>query len=219
MKHRYRFYSLLAAVVLLSGCTATKITSDWKDPSYQKKPAAILVMALMNDPTQRRLMEDELSSRLEKEGVKAVPAYTILAEAKPARDVIDKAVQEVGADSLFMTRVVDRKTVAQEAPGTYYPPLAYQDWHSYFEGMYAPYPSGSPPWMTPGFIGPYPQASAPRYSQEVYNIAEANLYDTETRRLAWSARTETRVQGDDKHQIESYASRIIESLRSQDLLG
>lgn len=201
-----------AALLLVSACASTRITSDWKDESYRKKPEKILVLSLLNETTQRRIMEDAVASRLEAAGVDAIPAYTVLPEGKlPDKDVIAATVKELGADALLISRLVDRKTVREYVPGTpYYPPASYLDWHSYYGGFYPAYP---------GYIPGYPPGYAPGYTVETtYDIAEANLYDAATGKLVWSAVTESRIQGADEGAIKSYASRIIKSLREQGLI-
>lgn len=204
---------------LIAACASTKVTSDWKDPAYQARPGKVLVLAMVDDMTQRRLLEDELAGRFRDEGIDAVPSYTVLPDARPDREAIQAQVRSTGADALFMTRIVDRKTEQEYVPGTpYYPPTAYYDWHNYYGyygGLHRPYPGHLG--YAPG--GPYPPAYSPGYTVEnVYAIAEANLYDASTARLIWSARTETRIQGKDEREIRSYAEQIVRSLKKQGLV-
>lgn len=209
---------LLSVLCLAASCASTKVTSDWKDPSYQKRPGKVLVLALVDDMTQRRLLEDELAGQLGAEGIDAVPGYIVLPGARPDREAIQAQVRAAGADALFMTRIVDRKTVQEYVPGTpYYPPTAYYDWYNYYGGLYRPYPPGHLGYA-PG--GPYPPSYSPGYTVEnVYYIAEANLYDASTAKLIWSARTESRLRGNDEREIRSYAGQIVKSLKKQGLIG
>lgn len=222
--HAGLFTLLAAALLIASSCASTRVTSDWKDESYVKKPGKILVLALLNDGAQRRLMEDELVSQLKSEGIDAIPGYTVLPEGKPQdKEVIAAKVREVGADTLLLTRLVDKKTVQEYVPGTpYYPPTAYHDWYGYYGGFYPAYPGyargyapGGPPPYPPG----YPPGYSPGYTTEtVYNIAEANLYDAATGKIVWSARTESQAQGNDERAIKSYVSQIMKSLRKQNVI-
>ena len=205
--------SLIAAAMLLAtACATTKVTSDWKDPSYAKKPGKMLVMALLDDGGQRRLLEDELTNKLKSAGVDAVPGYTVLPETgTAAKEVIEAKVRELGADSVFMTRLVDRRKVEQYVPGSgaYYPPSGYHSMYGYYG--YQPYAYG----YGAGGVGPY----TPGYTKEtVYNIAEANLYDAATGKLVWSARTESEMRGNDRKAVDSYASQIVKSLKKQGLV-
>jgi hypothetical protein len=110
-------------------------------------------------------------------------------------------VKEVGADALLLARLVDRKTVQEYVPGTpYYPPMSYRNWQNYYGG--------------------YSPAYSPGYTTEiVYTIAEANLYDTATGKIVWSAVTETEMSGNDQKAIRSYASELLEAMRKQELIG
>jgi hypothetical protein len=206
---------LLIAIIFLvsAACATTRVTSDWREESYQKKPEKILVLALLNETTRQRLVEDQLAGQLKESGIHAIAGYTVLPEGKPAdREVLSGKVRELGADALLMTKLVDRKTVREYVPGTpYYPPTAYRDWYSYYGGFY--------PGYSPGYAPGYPHAYTPGYTTEtLYNIAEANLYDAATGKIVWSAVTETEMRGNDEKAIKTYASKIVKSLRKQGLV-
>lgn len=213
---------IAAAMFVVTACATTKVTSDWKDPSYSKKPGKVLVLALLNDGGQRRLLEDELAGRMKSAGMDAIPSYTVLPEAGPAdKEVVAAKVRELGADAVFTTRLVDRKTVQEYVPGTaYYPPAGYHDLYSYYDGFYRPYApgyGGYPPGYGAGGVAP--PGYSPGYTREtVYNIAEANLYDAATGTLVWSARTESEMRGNDRKAVNSYASEIMKSLQKQGLV-
>jgi hypothetical protein len=216
--------SIVAAIFLVTACATTKVTSDWKDPSYAGKPGKVLVLALLDDAGQRRLMEDELTGRMKSAGMDAIASYTVLPEAKPSdKEAVAAKVRELGADAVFTTRLVDRRTVQEYVPGTaYYPPAAYHNLYSYYDGVSRPYPPayrGYPPGYGAGGVGPYPPAYSQGYTREaVYNIAEANMYDAVTGTLIWSARTESEMRGNDRKAINSYASEIMKSLEKQGLV-
>jgi hypothetical protein len=216
----------LAALLIISACATTRVTSDWKESSYRKKPQNILVLSLTKDGAERRLMEDELASRLKSAGVTAVPSYTVLPGAGPAdKETIAAKVRELGADAVLTTRLVDRKTVEEYVPGAaYYPPASYYNLYGYYDGFYPPYPPGytyPPGYGAGGYAPPYPPpAYPPGYTKEtVYNIAEANLYDGATGKLVWSARTETEMGGNDRKAVKSYTSKIVKTLEKRGLVG
>ena len=205
-------------VLVAAACATSHVVSDWKDQSYQKKPQKIMVVALLDQQADRRMVEDELSKQLREEGTNAVPAYTVLPDGKRAgKELLQAKVGELGADAVLMTKLLDKKTVRDYVPGqTYFPPSAFGDWRGYYGGYYPP--MGAYP---PGFAGPgYPPVSSPGYAvQKEYAVAEANLYDAASGKLIWSAVTETEIRGNDQKAIRSYASRVMKSLLDQGLIS
>lgn len=204
-----------AALLIVLSCTSTIVTTDWKDQAYQKKPQKVLVLAMMNDEAHRRLMEDELVSELKAHKVDAIPGYTVWPENKlPGKEVIAAKIKELGADSLFLSRLIDRKKVREYYPGTAYtPPMAYYNWPNYYGGYYqpSPYAYGYPYGYGAGGYGGYA-------TENIYDIAEANLYDATTEKLVWSAITESETSGSDRRAIKSYASQIMKSLQKKKLI-
>jgi hypothetical protein len=208
--------AVIAVALFITSCASTRVTSDWKDESYQKKPEKVVVMALLNEAAERRLMEDEFVGALNAAGINALPGYAVLTEGKPDKEIVAAKVRELGADTLLMTKLVDRKTERNYVPGTpYLPPASYYDWYGYYGGFYPP-PPGYYPGYPPGY---YPPGYSPGYLVErVYDVAEANLYDVKTGKLVWSAVTENEIRGNDRKAIKSYVSEILKSLRKKNLV-
>ena len=218
-KITYMRLTLIAAALVLASCASTRVTSDWLDESYQKKPNKVVVMALVDQSADRRLIEDEFVGELKKSGVEALPGYAVLPEARPGdREAAAAKVKELGADALLITRLVDRKTERDYVPGTpSLPPAGYYDWHSYYGRFHHP---GLYPGPYAGYYsGAYPGGYSRGYvTERVYGIAEANLYDVTTGKLVWSAVTETEMRGDNRDEIKSYVDQIVKSLRKKNLV-
>lgn len=210
---------LIAAMLILASCASTRVTSDWVDESYRQKPDKVVVMALIDENANRRLIEDEFVAELKKSGVEALASYAVLPEAKPGdKEAVAAKVKELGANALLITRLVDRKTERDYVPGTpYIPPAGYYDWHSYYGRFY-------PPGFYPGpyagyYSGGYPGGYSPGYvTERVYGIAEANLYDVTTGKLVWSAVTRTEMRGNERKEIKSYVDKVVKSLKQKNLL-
>lgn len=211
-----RRFATPAAILIALSCASTRVTTDWKDQAYQKKPQKVLVLAMMGDDAYRRLLEDELVNQLKAEGIDAIPGYTVWPENKlPGKKDLAAEIKEVGADTLFLTRLVDRKKVEEYTPGPIYtPPPAYYNWPSYYGGFYQPYGS-----YHPGHASPYAYAPGGYSTEIIYDIAEANLYDAATEKLIWSAVTESETSGSDRREIKSYVQQIMKALRKQKLLS
>ena len=43
---------LIPAVLLFTACATTELTSVWKDPSYQARPAKIMVIGVARNPVR-----------------------------------------------------------------------------------------------------------------------------------------------------------------------
>ena len=209
---------LITVALVLTSCASTRVTSDWSDVSYQKKPNKVVVMALINERANRRLIEDEFVREFRKSGLEAQASYAVLPEAKPGdKEAVEAKVKELGADALLMSRLIDRKTERDYVPGTtYVPPAGYYDWPSYYHGFY---PSGFYPGPYAGYYGGYPGGYSSGYvTERVYYIAETNLYDVTTGRLVWSAVTKTEMRGDNRKEIKSYVDEVAKALREKNLV-
>lgn len=109
-----------AAIIMLSvflACTSTKISDTWKDVTYKGPPKKILVINMFQDPSTRRLFEDEIVGALNDYNVNAVVKYTV---APPDQIVFDKdaiaaQAKEVGADTVLITRSLGAR---RDPPGT-----------------------------------------------------------------------------------------------------
>ncbi|HUV99933.1 MAG TPA: hypothetical protein VMV88_07215 [Gallionella sp.] len=194
---------LIPIALLLSACASTRLTSVWKDPSYQTRPARILVIGMARSPLNRRLFEDEFVRQLEAHGASAIASYTVLTDAQQGdQAVIAKKVTELGADAVLITRLVSKKVVQVYVPGTpYYPPPYYDNWPDY-------YVYGYRYMYTPGYI-----------ANDEYAVIETNLYDARTDKLIWAASSETGINDSNKNLIRSYIKVMVNNMIGLGLLG
>lgn len=194
---------LIPLALLLSACASTQLTSVWKDPSYQTRPAKILVIGMARSPLNRRLFEDEFVRQLEAHGTSAIASYTVLTDAQQGdQAVIAKKVAELGADAVLITRLVSKKVVQVYVPGTpYYPPPYYDTWPNY-------YVYGYRYMYTPGYI-----------ANDEYAVIETNLYDAKTDKLIWAASSETGINDSNKNLIKSYIKVMVNNMIGLGLLG
>ena len=194
---------LIPIALLLSACASTQLTSVWKDPSYQTRPARILVIGVAKSPLNRRLFEDEFVRQLKSRGTDAIASYTVLPDAQQGDQAdVAKKVAELGADTVLITRLVSKKVVQVYVPGTpYYPPPFYDTWPNY-------YGYGYRYMYTPGYI-----------AKDEYAVIETNLYDAKTNKLIWAASSETGINDSDKNLIESYIKVMVNNMIGLGLLG
>ena len=64
---------LLPAGLLVAACASTSLVNQWKSPEYTGAPLRkVLVLGVSEQPSVRRVFEDEFASRLTAAGVNAV---------------------------------------------------------------------------------------------------------------------------------------------------
>jgi hypothetical protein len=167
------------AITAVASCAApTQLVSSWTDPAaaehtYQK----VVVVGATPQTTIRRLYEDTFASELQSRGMTAVPSYTF-AEGKLTNEVVAAKLEELGADGIIVTRLVDKEQTQNYVPGT-----TYGGWYGYYGAGYG--------YSSPGYS----------YTSKVYRI-ETNLYDVQNNKLAWSGITETTLLSGDSPEIE-----------------
>ena len=194
---------LILVAMLLTACASTQLNSVWKDPSYQARPAKIMVVGVAKNPINRRIFEDEFVQQLKSRGTDAIASYTVLPDNQQGdQAAIAKKVAELGADTVLITRLVSKKTVHVYVPGTpYYPPPFYGSWPDY-------YGYGYRYMYTPGYI-----------ADDEYAVIETNLYEAKSDKLIWAASSETGIIGSDQSIIQGYVGVMVKNMIGLGLLG
>lgn len=171
------------------------------NPGYiNRPPGKVLVVGVAQSDDLRRQYEDHFVERLAAAGVEGVTSYaTIPQPERISEEDIDKAVSELGADSVIVTRVISEVDRAQYTPGMSMP-TAYYDYYDYYDSAYD-YAH------TPGYVQNYIE----------YRL-ETNLYDVETGDLVWSGRKMITDQQSTERTIKSVISATIGDLRKKGLL-
>ena len=117
MKLRSILPVLLAFALLLGGCSAAKMKSNWKADGYSGKSDRILVLGVSSNRAARQIFEAETVDALKKYGVDAIASYVAFGGDKELdRDIVIKYVQEQGIDSVMVTKVLDTKTLTSAPP-------------------------------------------------------------------------------------------------------
>ena len=182
-------FAALTLAAVAAGCAApTQLTSSWADPAaaghtYNK----IVVVGVTPKTSGRRMYEDAFVHELQSRGVNAVSSYTISGD-KLDKDQAAAKLQEIGADAVLVTRLVDKETVE-----TYYPPTysTYAAPSAYYGGWYGYYNMGYTYMSSPGYVA----------QDHVFKV-ETNLYNVAQDKLAWSGLTETTLSSYDAPERE-----------------
>lgn len=197
------FLLVVVSALLLSSCaTVIEPSATWKDPAYVSHPEKILVVGVARKAVNRRLFEDAFVSQLRAHGLDAVASYTILPDdMQNDSHVVSGKVLESGADTVIITRTVDRKTVQSYVPGTvFYPPMRYRTWPDYYDyGYDAMY--------FPGYV-----------AEDEFETIETNVYDVESDKLVWASTTEMGTMSPIQERIGKYIGAIMTAMARQGLL-
>ncbi|MCR4304094.1 MAG: hypothetical protein NUV63_07710 [Gallionella sp.] len=198
-----RSVMLMAVAMLAAACATTLVNSVWKDPSYQARPARIMVIGVAKNPLKRRLFEDEFVMQLKAHGTEAIASYAVLPDKKQDdQEAIAAKVKELGADTVLITRLVSKKTVKTYVPGTvYFPPPYYGTWPDYYGYGYRYL-------YSPGYI-----------AEDEYAVIESNLYETGNDKLVWAASSETVMIESSQGLIKSYIGVMVKTMGEHRLLG
>jgi hypothetical protein len=210
VKNRLLAYIVIMSLfVMTSSCATTTLNNVWRDGSYGEKLNKVFVIGVIKNPGVKRFFEDEFAAQLKARGTDAVAGYTVLqSDAEIDKENLAAALKETGADSVLITRLVDKKTVETYVPPTtyasaprYVPPTHYYGcWHHYYARSYdAMY--------TPGYT----------VKDEVL-VVETNLYEASSEKLVWSAISETFREGSSNTLIKSFIKVMIENLSKENLL-
>jgi hypothetical protein len=116
----------------MCGCASSSLVNIWHDPSFQAQPLSrMLVIAVRNDATKRRIWEDAFAGELAKHGVATTSSYSLFPDAPPDTNQVIATVQTNGFDGILVIRRLPTETNKQYVPGytstDYYSPY----WLSY----------------------------------------------------------------------------------------
>ena len=112
----------LAAVLLMTGCAATKVQQVWTDEaSPGGRLNSVFIIVPVNQPSTRRMFETEFARYFKYRGNKAVESFREIELGtfydKGSRDAVLAKLREQGIDAVLLTRVVDHRTKENIIPG------------------------------------------------------------------------------------------------------
>jgi len=190
---------LLVAVTLFTGCLVTKVTSTWKDPSYQGSPKKILVYAVLKSPMLRRIMEDEFVAHFKYRGINAVPGYRVFpGEELVMKEVLKEKLNAEGFDTLLLSRVTGTRT--EPASGQTYQPSYYGSYQGYYSSGYS-------------------EAYSSSYgAEDYYATTETSLFDVASEKMIWSGAGDTWINDKEQKMIKDYVSLMMGAIRESKLV-
>lgn len=199
-----RFLLLCFAVLLLTSCASTEVMNTWKDETQNQQFTNVLVVAVNKTPAYRTLIENELVNIIKTSGIDAKSAAAIL----PNTDLTDEAtassaIQNTGADSVMVVRLVDITKEQVYTPGTTY--VQGTNFSRYNKGWHGYYNSGYRVTETPAY-----------YSEYNVSTVETAIFDTATNKRVWSTITST-AEVREIDTINSYLKAITKPIQESGL--
>jgi hypothetical protein len=189
---------VLLGVLFMTGCSATRLTTSWRDDSLKtgqiKKP---MILAIVEKKVVRARLEDEFVKSLREMGVEAVQSYKTLPDLKGIDAAAVKAnLIENGRDSVLAIKLVDTKKETVQVPGTITP--IYSNFGSFYSG------TTSAVYM-PGYS----------YDYKIYSI-QNNLYTVSDEKLVWTGVSESEEEtGSVDDALRNFAEFIAKSMKKQ----
>jgi hypothetical protein len=190
----------LAALVLLTACTASSLVSQQANPDYVGKSFKnVMVVAVTADEIVRRTYEDRMVAMLAKRGIKGIPGYAAIGgRGKVQEAALRQAVAGSSADAVLITRVtsVDRAKTSISG-GTL--AVSYGGWGGGYAGFY----SGVWDTVTVG-----PQV----VSGERWAVSETRLFDARKETLAWIGLVDTKETQDFNAALTQYLNIVFDAM-------
>lgn len=177
-------YYLLLSVLALSACgTSTSITGSYKDAAAPKdKFNKVFVVALSDRASARQTVEKSLAELVVSRGAAALKSSDALppnfrsGDVTRDKDLLMSKINETKCDGILTVALVRQENETRYVPGT----SSYYPMGGYYGGFGSYYAYGYGSYYSPGY-----------YTDDKIYYLEANLYDTATEKLVWSAQSKT----------------------------
>ncbi len=195
MKGKSRIFLVLILMINAS-CMATRFSNVWIDETYKKGPIKdVLVMAIFPNPERRIMVEDEMARQLRSRGLNAVLSYVEFKGKQPGKDEVVSRLNKLGISAALVTKFIEKQ---------------YKSYDTYPDD----YKAAIKQWETNRLSPPAPFGAEPQN----YAIIETSLYDVETKKMIWSALSETWIVGMDSRLTSSFVSTVLKKLADDKMI-
>ena len=201
----WRLLLLLTISLLLYSCATSSLTATWHDQNYAGNDSLrdVLVIAVTEEETSRRLYEDGFVAKLSESGVRGIPSYSLQeSDIEPTKQAVQTAVSMAGARYVLITRHLgtDKKQHYSPPEPIYVDPY-YSQMHRYYPLAYREvrYRPGS------------------TYTVTTVSI-ESNLYDAQSEKLIWSAQSKSVDPNMSKSFFDGLVDVFVKDLKEKKLL-
>ncbi|HET9056735.1 MAG TPA: hypothetical protein VFN30_07800 [Chitinophagaceae bacterium] len=199
----------LIILLIISGCTSSKITSTWKaqdvDTRNYKK---IMVLGLIreNDRTIQQYMEDHLVNDLKEIGYTAISSlleYGPKAFDNMTEDAAINKLKNSGVDAVLTIVLLDKEKERKYIPGyLFYSPYGY--YYNRFWGYRATLYQRI---YEPGY-----------YVTDTKYFWESNVYDMSSQKLVYSVQTQSFDPASSESMGHDYGKIIVKTMEKENIL-
>jgi hypothetical protein len=191
----FRAAFVISMIFIVSGCAATRVTSEWTEPEIKEAPfQKVMVMAITKQEGTRRNFEDAFVAELGSQGIASYP-YIETEGKKVPRKVVGEAVKKTDADAVLTVSLVKVKSEQNVVPN--------YSRSSFYDGYYSAWNRA------------YDPVTVYEYDVVVF---EVNLYDVKSEKLVWTLTTQNIDRGDLDQQLVPYAKTVTSRLRKRGLI-
>jgi hypothetical protein len=177
-KVKIKYFALILIVVsaglfLITGCSSTKLTAVWKEPTYTNNQPLkkIFVLGIFDRLSSRQVFENEIAELLKQSGTDAIVSLSVMPPNKEYKyNELQSKLESLNVDGILIVRLKELDKALQYMPGYfgfYGAPFGY--YRHYYGGYWG---FG----MSPGYVSEY----------NIYQI-ESNLYISKDDKLVYSA--------------------------------
>jgi hypothetical protein len=209
---------LLTALASFGCASSTSIQSTWSDPTFSGGPFdRIAVVAMFDSSAESRTFEQTAARALEERGISAVPAYTLVSDARMYEEQELRAqLADADIDGILIYRLIavdERNVYRDPAPYIRAPTgLIFGDpYYWYYYPRWDYYWHWRSTWdvtHSPGYWEPL-----------TYVIVESSLYDAERDRLVWTAKSSTIDDAQFAGLADSIAEEVSDELVAMDVIA
>jgi hypothetical protein len=197
---RRSLLSIAVAACAVLACSNTKMLSTWKSPEYKNGSIhKVLVVGIFKTDGVREIVEGTYVDLFKAEQVEAAASHSFFTPAELRVDAVAQKVQELKYDGVLLTRVLDRDMQVK-----HYPPaqektaveLNYPgEWHE-------------------DYVTSVDEIETIGHTVNGPTVArvETRLYDARTRKVVWSAVSETSVDGENVPQIRHAVGKLVDKM-------
>jgi hypothetical protein len=225
--------TFLTALLLITSCASPlKFTSSWSNKQAKVKTSPVIMVMVLGKPNSevRKEMENNIVSRLKKDGFKALPASGLF---QPGVVKYDSAqlvsiLRKNNIDMLLTNAVVSRTENERFIPGTLqgtdivvpaggtanpnnpyngvtYGYNSYYNYYNYYN-TYNSYQT----------VESTPQVGTT--ITDVFIVIESNLYEVATPQLIWRGQSTSTTKDPTEREINSFTKAVISDIKKNNLL-
>ena len=212
-KNCYATLLTIAFIILLSGCSSTKLVSSVKTPGIGVKDySTILVVGMLEKPGNRQVFEEIVADELRRRGINAISSYTIKTlRDKPDRKAFRDAMAATGAQALLASRITDVKNKKDVDAGYVMTDRGKTFDYDYYDYYYYNY--------TPAIVS-YATFDAKPVNIIISSktIIETSLFDSKSGKPVWRGSTSETAADDVIDSTKSLAENVADALVELKLL-